>query len=300
MLSAIHSHLATAAHAAAHARTSLTNETQNNSQTVSVQLDSELFSLLYKALLDAGLDPGTLGLPGSSNGQDSGTSQNPGSSTPVTGSPVPVILPSPVVTTESESPVPLAAPVPGVTAEPEPVVPPAATPGINTGSGTIPSTTISDPVPEPVVTPFGIVPPEAFIRAAQNPVNPFARDPVPKPATPAVSQPPAWTPTFQNVTESGPDGQSWPLNSNYFATAETAFKMAGLYGTGEVVAVDAGGSGGPFGASAQEYQIRLQDGRLVNAGILASYYTRNPENLYPGVADRMIRNLLASEAPTSA
>jgi len=298
MLSSIQNNLAAAAQAAANAQTLSSSQPQGNSQTVSVQLDSQLFSFLYDALLQAGLDPGSLGLPGAGAGQDSGTSQNSGGAMPPTTNPVSVILPSPVVIPLPEPPVPETPAPPASVTEPVVVVPPVATPG-----GTTPPVATSAPLPvaAPVVTPFGVVPPEAFDRAAQSGfTNPFGRDPVPVPVSPPVSKPPSWTPVFQNASMTGPDGQSWPLNSSYFATLDTAGRIAQMYGTGEVVTQPAGGTGGPFGANAQEYHIRLEDGRLVNAGMLASYYVRNPDNLYPGVADRLIRNLLASEAPASA
>ena len=82
------------------------------------------------------------------------------------------------------------------------------------------------------------------------------------------------------------------MNSAYFATTETAQWIATKYGTGEIVEVPFGGNGGVFSASANEYHIKLRDGRLVNAGILAGYYERNPPNKFPGLADKLIRGQL--------
>ena len=87
--------------------------------------------------------------------------------------------------------------------------------------------------------------------------------------------------------------QVWGLNHTYFATLETAQWIANRYGTGQTIEVPFGGNGGPFSASATEYHIRLADGRVVNAGILAGYYERNPEALFPGLADKLIRAQLA-------
>ena len=50
-------------------------------------------------------------------------------------------------------------------------------------------------------------------------------------------------------------------------------------------------AGGPV---ANGRSIKLADGRLVNAGILAGYYERNPEALFPGLADKLIRAQLAA------
>ena len=107
---------------------------------------------------------------------------------------------------------------------------------------------------------------------------------------------PAFVPAFRTATGSGVgnDGNpvSWNLNSTYFATKDTAQWIANKYGTGKVIEVPFGGSGGPFSASANEYAIQLADGRQVNAGILAGYYARNPEDKFPGLADKLIRGQL--------
>ena len=84
----------------------------------------------------------------------------------------------------------------------------------------------------------------------------------------------------------------WNANSNYFASQQTAQWIANKYGTGQLVTTPFEGSGGPFSASAQEYQIVLANGSMVNAGILASYYERNPESQFPGLADSLIRSQL--------
>ena len=100
-----------------------------------------------------------------------------------------------------------------------------------------------------------------------------------------VADPP-FVPSFREVTGSIGDGvRSFPMNRMYFATQETAQWIANKYGAGEVVEV-------PTLASANEYHVRLRDGRLVNAGILAGYYERNPPDKFPGLADTLIRNQL--------
>jgi hypothetical protein len=85
---------------------------------------------------------------------------------------------------------------------------------------------------------------------------------------------------------------SWSLNHDYFATQATAQWIANKYGTGQVISTPFEGAGGPFNANQAEFQIVLKDGRTVNAGILAGYYERNPESLFPGLADALIRNQL--------
>ena len=101
-----------------------------------------------------------------------------------------------------------------------------------------------------------------------------------------------FVPTFRSATGSAPGWGTWSLNQNYFATQETAQWIANKYGTGEVVETPFGGSGGIFSASQNELQIKLQDGRLVNAGVLAAYYERNPPDKFPGLADKLIRSAL--------
>jgi hypothetical protein len=103
--------------------------------------------------------------------------------------------------------------------------------------------------------------------------------------------PAPFVPTFRTATVT--DGVNvWPLNSNYFASKDTAQWIANKYGTGQVIETPFEGSGGPFAASANEYQIKMADGRTVNAGILAGYYDRNPESQFPGLADKLIRGQL--------
>ena len=105
-----------------------------------------------------------------------------------------------------------------------------------------------------------------------------------------------FAPAFRAATGSavGNNGNvvTWNLNPTYFATKETAQWIANKYGTGQVIETPFAGSGGPFSASENEYQIKLADGRLVNAGILAGYYQRNPEDRFPGLADKLIRSQL--------
>jgi hypothetical protein len=120
--------------------------------------------------------------------------------------------------------------------------------------------------------------------------GPAAPSPV---TTPAVATPvnPPFVPSFR--TASVTDGVNvWGLNSDYFATKDTAQWIANKYGTGQVIETPFEGSGGPFSASANEYQIKMADGRTVNAGILAGYYERNPESQFPGLADKLIRGQL--------
>jgi hypothetical protein len=66
---------------------------------------------------------------------------------------------------------------------------------------------------------------------------------------------------------------SFGYNPQYFATPETAQKVAQLLG-GTVVQQNAMvGNGGPFSQTAPNQMVQLANGHLVNAGLTASYYT---------------------------
>lgn len=105
-----------------------------------------------------------------------------------------------------------------------------------------------------------------------------------------VADPP-FTPAFRKAA--GTDGiQTWSLNSTYFATKETAQWIANKFGAGEVTEVPFAGNGGIFASDANEFHIKLKDGRYVNAGLLAGYYERNPPERFPGLAEKLIRSVL--------
>ena len=45
---------------------------------------------------------------------------------------------------------------------------------------------------------------------------------------------------------------------------------------------------------ASMWYLQMPDGTLINAGILADYFRRNPEAEYPGVADKYVRDYIAA------
>jgi len=112
---------------------------------------------------------------------------------------------------------------------------------------------------------------------------------------PAADGSTPFVPQFMtNVEEtSSMGGGPWPLNPAYFATQQTAQYLADKFGTGQIVQVPFGGTGGPYAASAEEYHIVLPNGATVNAGLLADYYVRMPESQFPGLADTMIQMAVA-------
>jgi hypothetical protein len=135
------------------------------------------------------------------------------------------------------------------------------------------------------------------------PVTPGGQNPATGAAAQAAAAPKAdpwpakpFAPLYRSATVTLTAGvpASWSLNPDYFASRETADWVAKKYGTGEVVELPYGGDGGPFQASEKEFHIKLANGKTVNAGILAAYYDRNPESQFPGVADKLIKDVLKS------
>ncbi len=99
---------------------------------------------------------------------------------------------------------------------------------------------------------------------------------------------PSFHPTFREAFVT--DGiQVWGLNRDYFADFGTAQWIANKYGTGQVFEAPYEGQGGPFNATANVYLFKLASGQKVNAGIIAAYYVRNPEDKFPGLAETLIR-----------
>ena len=120
--------------------------------------------------------------------------------------------------------------------------------------------------------------------ATANTSNPFARA-APVAAAAAATQAAAIDdhPTAESVFGASPwmttPGGSGPLgpyyyNPMYFATRETADKVAQLLG-GTVVAASSmtGAPGSPFVQSQPNYMVQLPNGHMINAGLTASYYT---------------------------
>jgi len=112
-----------------------------------------------------------------------------------------------------------------------------------------------------------------------------------EPTSAATPVDPPFEPTFRTAT--GTDGViTWSLNSTYFATKETAQWIANKFGLGEVTEAPFAGVGGIFSCDINEFHVKLKDGRLVNAGLLAGYYQRNPPDKFPGLAEKLIRSQL--------
>ena len=98
-------------------------------------------------------------------------------------------------------------------------------------------------------------------------VNPA---PVESPAVPTAESVFGSNPWITNAGGNGPNGQ-YGYNKYYFATPETAAKVAQMLG-GTVVAANDLTPYGPFVQNQANQMIQMPDGRLINAGIIASYY----------------------------
>jgi hypothetical protein len=77
-------------------------------------------------------------------------------------------------------------------------------------------------------------------------------------------------PWITNAGGNGPNG-GYSYNKYYFATPETAAKVAQILG-GKVVATNDLTPYGPFVQNQANQMVQMPDGRLINAGIIASYY----------------------------
>jgi hypothetical protein len=86
----------------------------------------------------------------------------------------------------------------------------------------------------------------------------------------------------------GPNGASWNFNPIYFATRETADRVAAMVG-GTVVERNAilSAPGSPFLQSQPNEMIELPNGRVVYAGLIADFYNHG----YPqSFIDRLLKS----------
>jgi hypothetical protein len=100
-------------------------------------------------------------------------------------------------------------------------------------------------------------------------VNPVVSEPVMAPTAESLFGPNPWITTAGGT---GPAG-SYSYNKYYFATPATAAKVAQMLG-GKVVATNDLTPYGPFVQNDANQMVQMPDGRLINAGIIASYYDR--------------------------
>ena len=122
------------------------------------------------------------------------------------------------------------------------------------------------------------------------PATPAATAQTPAEAARALNEPPPPpdTPTLQSEfgqafladpTVTCPDGSVYKYNQIYFATRETAAKVAAMVG-GKVVEQNDMITGGPFKQSDPNEMIQFADGRQVNAGLIANFFNHGYPKSY--------------------
>ncbi len=87
-------------------------------------------------------------------------------------------------------------------------------------------------------------------------------------------------PWINNPLGMGPNGNLYSYNPYYFATPQTAAKVAQMVG-GTVVQANAfTPNGGPFSQMQPNQMVQLPNGRLINPGLVASFYTHGYPQSY--------------------
>ena len=94
-------------------------------------------------------------------------------------------------------------------------------------------------------------------------------------------------PWMTNPGGVAPNGVTYNYNPYYFATADTAAKVAQMVG-GTVVQENAITPYGPFQQNQPNYMVQLPSGRLINAGLFASFYDH-------GYTQDFVNRLVTSE-----
>jgi hypothetical protein len=82
-------------------------------------------------------------------------------------------------------------------------------------------------------------------------------------------------------------GCSYSYNPMYFATPATAAKVAQMLG-GKVVAMNAITPFGPFQQNQPNLMVQMPDGKLINAGLVAGFYSH-------GYPQQMVDQMISSE-----
>ncbi|HEV2447163.1 MAG TPA: hypothetical protein VGS58_14625, partial [Candidatus Sulfopaludibacter sp.] len=99
-------------------------------------------------------------------------------------------------------------------------------------------------------------------------------------------------PWLTNPTGLNPDGTTYSFNPQYFATPQTAAMVAQMVG-GTVVQSNemTNAPGSPYMQQQPNQMVQLKDGKLINPGLVAGFYTHG----YPqSMVDQMIANEVAN------
>lgn len=109
------------------------------------------------------------------------------------------------------------------------------------------------------------------------PAAPEPPAPKPNPTAESIFGTNVW---HANPTGIAPNGQQYSYNPFYFATKETALKVAEMAG-GEVVESNVfTPTHGMFSQNQPNYMVKMPDGRLINPGLVASFYTHGYPQSY--------------------
>ncbi len=161
-------------------------------------------------------------------------------------------------------------------------------PAVASAFSTTPKTVLSGP-PVPVSQQNSA--PSAALKLAPAIQEPNLKALFSSVPTPVVAEKPAQTaptaesafgpnPWMSNPTGIGPNGQPFSYNKFYFATEQTAAKVAKMAG-GKVVKTNMfTPSGGAFSQQQPNYMVEMPDGRLINPGLVASFYTHGYSQSY--------------------
>ncbi len=106
------------------------------------------------------------------------------------------------------------------------------------------------------------------------------------------------SPWMEDPVESLPDGQLYNLNPWWFATPETAGKVAAMLGGTVVEKNDFTAAGSPIQQLQPNEMVQLPGGRLINAGIVASLYAHGFPQSYIDEVVGVPANFAALEKTT--
>jgi hypothetical protein len=121
-------------------------------------------------------------------------------------------------------------------------------------------------------------------------ISPTATVPTPQPApspSPTAESVFGASPWLANPTGVGPNNTSYGYNPFYFGSPDTAAKVAQMVGGTVVQSNQFTGTGGAFTQQQPNQMVQLPDGRMINPGLIASFYTHGYPQSY---VDTLVAN----------
>jgi len=97
------------------------------------------------------------------------------------------------------------------------------------------------------------------------------------------------SPWMANPVGKNPDGSEYSYNPIYFATPQTAGQVAQMLGGTVVTSNEFTAVGSPFVQQQPNMMVQMPDGRMINAGLVASLYTHGYPQSY---IDGQISNII--------